>query len=294
MRNISEKYARRLKRLPRMVLSLSVAACKDSMSDISPSSVFLGTGWGGLSETHDFLTKLYASGEQFSSPTDFIGSVHNAAAGHVAIHFKATGPNVTTTGGDCSFEQALFSASLLARKSDDHILVIGADEYHETLSPLFDASVVLDGGPSDGGGALYLKPAEPDSAMQIKPTFIAYSGNDYTIIPALIRQLGGEKRIREEFGAVLAGIPAAQRNTGTRQLNKFLTMVEYPHPVIDYRLLTGEIASASAVAAILAVSFVKAGVMPGNVCHANPIPLRGKGILIVGFGDHVTTVEIQP
>jgi 3-oxoacyl-[acyl-carrier-protein] synthase-1/3-oxoacyl-[acyl-carrier-protein] synthase II len=294
MKNVSEKYVRRLKRLPRMVLSLALTACKDSASDIPPSSIFFGTGWGGLSETHDFLTKLYTSDEHFSSPTDFIGSVHNAAAGHVAIHFKSTGSNVTTTGGDCSFEQALFSASHLARKSDKPILVIGADEYHEALSPLFDASVILDREPSDGGGALYLKPAAPGSSLQIKPAFMAYSGNDDMIIPDMIRELGGVKRIREEFGAILAGIPAAQRDTGTGQLKKFLAIVEYPDPVIDYRLLIGEFASASAVAAVLAVAFVKAGVIPGNICHSSPIPLRGRGILVMGFGNHVTAVEILP
>jgi 3-oxoacyl-[acyl-carrier-protein] synthase-1/3-oxoacyl-[acyl-carrier-protein] synthase II len=294
VKNISEKYTRRLKRLPRMVLSLAVSAWRESSSDINPSSVFFGTGWGGLSETHDFLTKLYASDEQFSSPTDFIGSVHNAAAGHVAIHFKSTGPNVTATGGDCSFEQALYSANLLARKSDKPILVVGADEYHETLSPLFDASVIPGRAPSDGGGALYLRPAAPGSSLQIKPAFMAYSGNDDMIIPDMIRELGGAKRIREEFGAVLAGIPAAQKDTGLGQLNKFLAMVEYPHPVIDYRLLIGEFASASAVAAVLAVAFVKACVIPGNICHSNPIPLRGKGILVMGFGNHGTAVEILP
>jgi 3-oxoacyl-[acyl-carrier-protein] synthase-1/3-oxoacyl-[acyl-carrier-protein] synthase II len=201
---------------------------------------------------------------------------------------------VTTTGGDCSFEQALFSASLIARNSDDHVLVIGADEYHEKLSPLFDASVVLGGGPSDGGGALYLRPAAPDSSMRIKPAYIAYSGNDDMIISDMISKLGGEKRIGEEFGAVLAGIPAAQRDTGTAQLRKFLAMVEYSHPVIDYRLFTGEFASASAIVTVLAVAFVKAGVIPGNVCHTSPIPLRGKGVLVMGFGNHVTAVEILP
>lgn len=294
MNNISEKDVRRLKRLPRMVLSLAVAACKDSASDISPSSVFFGTGWGGLSETKDFLTKLFASGEQFSSPTDFIGSVHNAAAGHVAIHFKSTGPNVTATGGDCAFEQALFSASLLVRESDDPVVVIGADEYHETLSPLFDASVALGGEPSDGGGALFLRPAAPDSRVQIKPAFIAYSGNEDMTIPALIRELGGAKRIREEFGAIMTGIPAAQKDTGLGQLNKFLAMVEYSDPVIDYRLLIGEFASASAVAAVLAVAFVNAGEIRGNICNPSPIPLRGKGILVMGFGNHATAVEILP
>ena len=294
MKHISEKFVRRLKRLSRMVLSLAVSACKDSAPDVSPSSVFFGTGWGGLSETHDFLTKLFASDEQFSSPTDFIGSVHNAAAGHVAIHFKATGPNVTATGGDCAFEQALFSASHLARYSDDPILVIGADEYHETLSPLFDASVAKAGEPSDGGGALYLKPAMSTSPLQIYPSFMSYCGNNGRIIPALIGKLGGGKRIREQFGAILAGIPAAQREKGKGQLNDFLSVTEYPHPVIDSRLLVGEFASASAVATVLAVSFVKAGEIPGNVCRQSPVPLQGRGVLVMGFGKYVTAVEIRP
>jgi 3-oxoacyl-(acyl-carrier-protein) synthase len=160
-----------MKRLPRMVMSLAGSACGNTSTASPPASVFFGTGWGGLSETHDFLKKLFASDERFTSPTDFIGSVHNAAAGHVAIHFKSTGPNVTLAGGDCSFEQALLSASLLTRHGDGPILLIGADEYHETLSTLFDASVMLAGEPSDGGGALYLKPATPTSPLQICPLF---------------------------------------------------------------------------------------------------------------------------
>ena len=115
---LSEKYVRRLKRLCRMALSLAVSACEDNEKSEPPSAVYFGTGWGGMSETYDFLSKLYASDEQFTSPTDFIGSVHNAAAGHVAIRFQSTGPNVTTTGGDCSFEHALYSASLLSHDSN--------------------------------------------------------------------------------------------------------------------------------------------------------------------------------
>jgi 3-oxoacyl-[acyl-carrier-protein] synthase-1/3-oxoacyl-[acyl-carrier-protein] synthase II len=259
-----------------------------------PASVFFGTGWGGLSETHDFLTKLFASNERFTSPTDFVGSVHNAAAGHVAIHFKATGPNVTMTGGDCSFEQALLSASLLTRNSDDPLLVIGADEYHEKLSPLFDASVAQAGVPADGGGALCLMPATSTSPLQIYPSFFSYAGNNGKCIAELINALGGRERIKDEFGAVLAGIPAAQREKGEEQLHEFLSLTGYHHPVIDYRRFVGEFASASAVAAVLAVLFVEAGEIPGNVCHQGPVPLRGRGVLVMGFGNFITAVEIRP
>ncbi len=294
LKPLSEKSVRRMKRLPRMALSLAVSACKDSAKAGPPASVFLGTGWGGLSETHDFLTKLFASDERFTSPTDFIGSVHNAAAGHVAIHFKSTGPNVTATGGDSAFEQALIAASLLTRHGDDPLLVIGADEYHETLSPLFDASVAPAGTPSDGGGALYLKPATATSPCRICPSFMAYSGNNDQIIPALIRALEGGERIRDRFGAILAGIPAAQREKGKGQQDNFLSMTGYPHPVIDYRRYVGEFASASAVATVLGVLSIQAGEIPRNLCHQQTTPLLGRGILVLGFGNYVTAVEILP
>ena len=293
-RHLSEKYARRMKRLPRMALALAIAACGEKATAAPPRSVFFGTGWGGLSETHDFLTKLFESDERFTSPTDFIGSVHNAPAGHVAIHFKATGPNVTTTGGDCSFEQALMSASLLTRRDSDPILVIGADEYHPALSPLFDASVALRGTPSDGGGALYLKPEAPASSCRIRSSFLAYGGISEQIIPELIRQLGGGKRIRDQFGTILVGIPAAQREKGQRQLEGFLSLTKYPHPVIDYRHFIGEFASASAVAAVLAVSFVQSGKIPGNFSCGRSEHLQGRGALVMGFGHYVTAMEVMP
>lgn len=294
LKPLSEKYVRRLKRLPRMVLSLAVSACGDGAEEEPPSAVYLGTGWGGMSETYDFLSKLYDSDEQFTSPTDFIGSVHNAAAGHVAIHFKSTGPNVTTTGSDCSFEQALYSASLLSHDSNAPLLVIGADEHHDTLSHLFDASVAQGKFSADGGGALYVRPATSESPLQICPSFIAYSGNNGNAISELISTLGGIKRINDQFGAILAGIPAAQRNKGEAQLNTFLSITGYPHPVIDYRRIVGEFASASAVAAVLGVLFAHAEEIPANICCPRATPLRGRGLLVLGFGSHITAVEITP
>jgi 3-oxoacyl-[acyl-carrier-protein] synthase-1/3-oxoacyl-[acyl-carrier-protein] synthase II len=71
-------------------------------------------------------------------------------------------------------------------------------------------------------------------------------------------------------------------------------MMGHTHPVIDYRRFVGEFASASAVAAVLAVSFVEAGEIPGNVCHQGPVPLRGRGVLVMGFGNYISAVEIRP
>jgi 3-oxoacyl-[acyl-carrier-protein] synthase-1/3-oxoacyl-[acyl-carrier-protein] synthase II len=253
-KDLSPKTVRRIKRLSRLALSLATAAHKDSGESDDPNSLFFGTGWGPLSDTYDFLTKLYESEEHFTSPTDFIGSVHNAPAGLIAIRFRATGPNITTTGGDYSFEQSLITASLLTKGQDDLILVVGADESHEVLSGLFDDSVSGDQTPSDGGGALCLR--------------------------------------RADTSTLFAGIPGSYRERGRNQLSQFLAGSGFEGPVIDYRRLTGEFASASAVAAVLAVCFARKGKIPEALCGRKSSSLNGKGILIIGLGKFVTAVEL--
>jgi 3-oxoacyl-[acyl-carrier-protein] synthase-1/3-oxoacyl-[acyl-carrier-protein] synthase II len=148
--------------------------------------------------------------------------------------------------------------------------------------------------PADGGGALCLRPATSESPLKIYPSFIAYSGNNGDSISELISSLGGAKRINEDFGAILSGIPAAERDRGEAQLNDFLSMTGYPHPVIDYRRFVGEFASASAVAAVLAVSFIRAGEIPAHICCPCSTPLQGRGVLVLGFGSHITGMEITP
>ncbi|MCJ7687695.1 MAG: beta-ketoacyl-[acyl-carrier-protein] synthase family protein, partial [Desulfobacteraceae bacterium] len=291
-KDLSPKTVRRLKRLSRLALSLAIAAHKDSGVSDDPHSLFFGTGWGPLSETYDFLTKLYESEEHFTSPTDFVGSVHNAPAGMMAIRFRATGPNITTTGGDYSFEQSLITANLLTKGRDDLILVVGADESHEMLSGLFDDSVSGGQTPSDGGGALCLRRADTSSGLRIYPSFFEYSKDNPSIISSLIDNLGGPDRIKSKYGAVFAGIPGSHRDTGSNQLSQFLTGSSFEGPVIDYRRLTGEFASASAVAAVLAVCFAREGNIPEALCDRESSSLNGKGILIIGLGKFVTAVEL--
>jgi 3-oxoacyl-[acyl-carrier-protein] synthase-1/3-oxoacyl-[acyl-carrier-protein] synthase II len=294
MDNLSQDVVRRQKRLSRMVMSLAIAATDNVAITQSPSSVFFGTAWGSLSETYDFLSKLFESDERFASPTDFIGSVHNAAAGQVAIHFKSTGPNVTVTGGDYSFEQALFSASLLVRNCGDVALLIGADEYHEKLSPLFDGSVAQSMFPSDGGAALVLSPAAVGSGPRIVSAFFSYGCNSEDIIETLVGKLGGFERISEEYGAIFVGIPAVFKDKGESQLDSFLVKTFFAGPIIDYRHFIGEFASASAVATVLALEFVQAGELPSGICNNCKVSLHGKAILVLGFGDFITAVEILP
>ncbi len=291
--NLPPRTARRLKRLPRLALALALAAVASGGGVKAPSSVFWGTGWGAQSETHDFLTRLYETDEKFPSPTDFVGSVHNAPAGLVALHFGATGPNVTTSGGDYSFEQALLAARLITPDGADSLLVIGADEFHPVLSPLFDRSVAAAAVPSDGGGALWLGRSDGPNGRAIDLVFYHNAENDPGAVAALIDRLGGAARIRSRYGAILAGIPGAVRPQADRQLQAFLQLTGFSRPIVDYRRFVGEFAAASTVAAVLAARFAADGRIPLTLCRGEAASLDEKGVLILGLGRFVTAVEVM-
>jgi 3-oxoacyl-[acyl-carrier-protein] synthase-1/3-oxoacyl-[acyl-carrier-protein] synthase II len=285
---------RRLKRLPRMALALALAAHRDAHLKNSPGSVFWGTGWGPLSETYDFLMKLQESDEKFTSPTDFIGSVHNAPAGQVAMLFGANDANITLTGGDYSFEQALMSAQVLRSETESPLLVIGADEYHGVFSPLLDRSVSSASPAADGGAALCLirSGTERPESPRICLDFFQTLGEDPDVIPSLVASLSAQKSLGSRFCAVMVGIPAGFREQGEGQLRAFLCLSNFTGPVMDYRKFTGEFASATAVATALAASFCRNGNIPSGFFNAihRTIPTAKKEILVLGLGKSVTAI----
>ncbi len=294
-KNLPPRLIRRLKRLPQMALSLAVNAVentKNTKNTKKPTSVFMGTGWGALSETYDFLTRLAETEEQFPSPTDFVGSVHNGPAGQVALLFGATGANITTSGGDYSFEQALLSADLLLQNSKKAALVLGADEGHAVLSPLLDPSITQETDLADGGGGLCVGRRKEEDRCRVRVPFYQ-SARDTNAVAALIDSLGGHERIQKEYGVILAGIPAAMHEAGEQQLARFQELVSLSVPMVRYREFTGEFASASAVAAVMAVSFLETGLVPGALFEGDDILLadQAKKILVLGLGRYISAME---
>jgi len=291
-KNLPPKIVRRLKRLPQIALSLTDALQRTSGTDAPPASVFWSTGWGALSESYDFLEKLFESDEKFSSPTDFIGSVHNASAGQIAIQHQVTGPNITVTGGDYSFEQAVMTAGLLTKKPKETVFVVGADEYHDTLSRLFDGSALKDSTASDGGGALLLKKTDIPGGLRISPVFFENFHRNPDIISSLIQMLGDPETIRTRYGCIFAGIPAACRESGEKQIHELISRTGFLNPVIDYRRYIGEFASASAAATVLAVRLIREGRLPEPLSGRPDAALHDKSILMIGTGSFVTAIEV--
>ncbi|MFP3980941.1 MAG: beta-ketoacyl-[acyl-carrier-protein] synthase family protein [Desulfobacterales bacterium] len=288
--DLPPRAVRRLKRLPRLALSLAREALDSAKHASTPSGIFFATGWGALTETNDFLTRLFENQERFSSPMDFVGSVHNAPAGEIAMMFGATGPNITMTGGDYSFEQALIAASVLGDTTGRPFLVIGADECHQRLSSLFDSSVLSAGALCDGGGGLCLKKAE--TGLMVRPVFFRRANEEKHPVQSLVQHLGGADGVKNRFGAIFAGIPAGCRQTGEKQVHMFQSLTGSVAPVLDYRKYTGEFASASAAAVSLAAACVQQDRIPPQPGEKEPISLNRGAVLVLGTGKNLTAIEV--
>nr|WP_319395703.1 beta-ketoacyl-[acyl-carrier-protein] synthase family protein [uncultured Desulfobacter sp.] len=291
---LSLKKVRRMKRFSRLMLALAVLARHDTPSGITPAAIIGGTGWGSLSETWDFLARLFKGNEKSSSPIDFVGSVHNAALGHVAMELGAKGANITTTGGDSSFEQALWTAAILGRKDNTPMMVMGGDEHHPDLSSRFDRSVVSEERATDGGGALVLAPGTIPGKPTLTPRRFIKKDDGLEFTDALADLIGDSPDFNDRYGAVMAGIPRACTDQG-KSLTTVLSQAFSPSiPILDYRRQTGQFATAPAVATVLAVHAVENNRLPDPDTPGQHIDLQGRGILVLGLGRNFTAVEVMP
>ncbi len=276
---------RRAGRLTNLACYLAAKAGEDAGRE-TPGSIFMGTGWGAMTETSRFFEKLFDSGERFSSPIDFVGSVHNAPAGKVALDFGAKGPDITTSGGDYSFEQALMAAELAVIDQND-VIVMGADELHPKLSPLIDPL-----GTSDGGGALYMNRKRKDGFPVVQPIFFQHAEKNPAVMESLIRAIHDSSGSFKNVDAFFAGIPYRYRQAGQVQLQTLLQSGDYHGPVVEYRRFTGEYASASATATVIALKLLQLGEIPGSLSGGRNQFLHNKEILVIGFGRFVTATRI--
>ncbi|MBS0013654.1 MAG: beta-ketoacyl synthase chain length factor [Desulfobacterales bacterium] len=287
---LDPKAVRRLKRLSRMAINITGQAVLRTKMENQISDLFFGTGWGALTETHDFLTRLFANQEQLSSPMDFAGSVHNAPAGQAALMLGARGANMTLTGQDDAFEQALIAARLMAGTNHAPCLVMAADEAHDPLGRLFDPSAALAKTPADGGGGLMLTSA--DTGIGIGPVWVLGSHDPDKTASALVEKLGGAKAAAARIGVIFAGIPAARADFARSLMKSFCRILDTNLPVVDYRKYTGEFATASAAAAGLAAGCMEKGFIPAGPAGDTKIDLRSRGILMINAGKTVTAVEM--
>jgi hypothetical protein len=157
--------ARRLPRIDRM----AILAAKQALGETPRGEglgLVLGTGWGGLAATVDFLEGLAVRGPPFGSPTAFHESVHHAPAGQISIQLGITGPNLTASSRELSGEASLRAAwDLLESKRASMVLVVCADEVVPALNHAFEA-FGSKYQPAEGAAAILLGPEGPPVSLK--------------------------------------------------------------------------------------------------------------------------------
>ncbi len=136
---------RKMSRLSRLATAASIEALKDSglnpeTMDRERIGIILGTAFGSSSHLDEFYLSFLKDGPRGAQPFLFPDTVQNAAASHVAIYHKISGPNVTFCQSELSAEYALADAvNLLEQDQVDVVLVGGAEEVSFTQFECFNA-----------------------------------------------------------------------------------------------------------------------------------------------------------
>lgn len=145
---------RRMDRLSRMIVSATRAALTDARLALTTAAadsagMVVGTAYGNVVETDQFIRRLQARGPGLANALTFPNTVLNAPAGYAAIDRGLRGPNVTVAHGEASGELALATAYDLIRSERADVMLAGAgDELAPLVFDIYDDLGLLS--PNDG------------------------------------------------------------------------------------------------------------------------------------------------
>lgn len=124
---------RRMDRLSQMIGVASVLAAGDAGlagKGLEPDelAVVVGSELGNLSESGQFLDRVFTKGPALANPMLFPNLVMNAPASQVSMALGCHGPNMTVSAGEISGEAALDVALGLLRRGRARAVIVAAGE----------------------------------------------------------------------------------------------------------------------------------------------------------------------
>ena len=135
--HIHPRKTRRQSRLSKLALAGAKLALEDAgleEADRAGMAGFLGTCHGAVAYCHDYYRDVVDSGLALANPMLFAEGVPNAAAAHLAMTHKLTGPCQAIIGTATSGLQALRMAALgVSLGIWPRALVVSAEEQHDLL-----------------------------------------------------------------------------------------------------------------------------------------------------------------
>lgn len=156
---IAPMRMRRMNALSRMAVAATKLALDDAKFDPragdARTGVALGSAFGPVSTSIDYLLEYVEQGPSLAPPQLFAESVANAPGSHMAIECGLTGFNVTFTQRSSSAAHAIaFAALELVKGTAFHAIAGGVDEVHEITFAVLDRLGALAHAEEDVGEAM--------------------------------------------------------------------------------------------------------------------------------------------
>ncbi len=106
-------------------LALTAAALPKGTMPSERIGITMGSGFGGITNSEEFLTGYFQQGVEGLTPMLFPNTVANAAASNASIEHGLQGPNVTTVQRFCSAESAFQLACRFIAEGRAEVMVTG-------------------------------------------------------------------------------------------------------------------------------------------------------------------------
>ncbi len=131
---------RRMNTLSRYAVSATRLAIADADSRLSSASgVALGTAFGPVRTSVDYMQEYVARGAALAPPQLFAESVANAPGSHIAIEFDLRGFNITLTQRESSFlAAAMFASAQIIKGTVPSAIIGGVEEVNEMVFSVLD------------------------------------------------------------------------------------------------------------------------------------------------------------
>lgn len=137
---INPMKMRRMNVLSRLAVSAARMAIDDYGAPLDMNTgVALGTSFGPVQTSVDYMQEYVAKGPSLAPPQLFAESVANAPGSHIAIEWNLRGFNITVTQRESSaLAAAMFASSQLIKGTVTAALIGGVEEVNEMIFSVLD------------------------------------------------------------------------------------------------------------------------------------------------------------
>lgn len=278
--DIPEKVLRRMGKAVRLGVGSALALIAITGK---PDGIIIGTANGGMEDCIRFLNQIIEYEEGMLTPTNFVQSTANAIAGQVGMMLKNTGYNITHVHRGHSFENALLDAVMHLRDNPGHRLLLGAldeisaynfnidllDGWYKTRGADVVSSAAMyeydtDGSFAGEGAAMFSVTNEKKQNSICLAALETLTTTDPNIVAEAFQRFK-DNHIQNNTSDLLY----MSGENGDIRMAPYYTACEKlignTFPVARFKHITGEFATASALAVWLACEILRSGKVPAHM-----------------------------